>query len=112
MLPSSKGYDISTRAKYADLAIVDLVQLMRAHGAFTNGLVAKMAGGAHMFSGAGNNVLMVGDRNIAACTEILSKLGIPLKATDIGGTSGRTIELLTATGMLRIKTVGGGERLI
>jgi chemotaxis protein CheD len=112
MLPSSKGYDISNRAKYADLAIEDLIKAMRSFGARTTGLVAKMAGGAHMFSGSANNVLMVGDRNVAACKEMLGKLGLSLQAADTGGVSGRTIELITATGMLRIRTVGGGERLI
>ncbi|MDR0951718.1 MAG: chemotaxis protein CheD [Oscillospiraceae bacterium] len=112
MLPSSKGFDASNRAKFADLAIIDLVNLMGRAGARRGALTAKIAGGAHMFSGKADNVLMVGDRNVAACKEILRLLNIPVTAMDVGGTFGRTIELHTDTGGLNIRTVGAGQKMI
>ncbi|MCL1829566.1 MAG: chemotaxis protein CheD, partial [Oscillospiraceae bacterium] len=112
MLPSSSGYEGQNRAKFADSAIADLVKLMVSMGAGRNALTAKIAGGAHMFSGSMNNVLKVGQRNAETCIATLEELRIPIRANDTGGTHGRTIELYSDTGMLKIRTVGGGEKLI
>ena len=112
MLPDSSGYAGQNRAKFADSAAVELLQLMMSLGANRAALVAKLAGGAHMFSGSTNNVLKVGERNVAACQRALAQLRIPVKASDTGGTHGRTIELLPDTGNLRIRTVGAGEKVI
>jgi chemotaxis protein CheD len=112
MLPSSNGYAGQNRMKFADSAIVDLVDLMVRSGANRNVLTAKLAGGAHMFSGSTNNILKVGDRNVEACMETLGRLKIPITARDTGGTHGRTIELFPDTGALKIRTVGVGELFI
>lgn len=113
MLPLSAGYPGQTRAKFADTGIVDLINAMGRLGATRGSLVAKIAGGAHMFGGTGgNDILKVGERNVAASLEVLSKLRIPILANDTGGKHGRTIELMTENGALRIKTVGFGEKLI
>lgn len=112
MLPSYKGYEGQNRAKFADSAIVDLLDMMGRLGARRSSLVAKLAGGAHMFGGSTNNVLKVGERNVAACIQALNFLRIPIQANDTGGSHGRTIELYTDTGALKIKTVGLGEKTI
>lgn len=111
MLPSSSGYAGQNRAKFADLAIVDLVTQMGRLGATRAGLAAKLAGGAHMFASGSNNILKVGERNVEACTLILQHLRIPIQARDTGGTHGRTIELLS-DGALKIRRVGAGEQII
>jgi len=112
MLPSSKGYDTSNRAKFADLAIGDLLNLMLKAGANRAQLTAKIAGGAHMFGGSQSDVLMVGERNVAAVLDSLRSLGLHIAANDTGGTRGRTIVLYTDSGSLRVKSVGAGEKII
>jgi len=113
MLPESRGGgDAGNRAKYADLGIPDLVTMMVRLGARQATMVAKLAGGAHMFQRGAKDVIMVGQRNVEACLTALKALGIPITAKDTGGSHGRTIELNTATGALKIKTVGAGEKII
>lgn len=109
MLPSSSGYAGQTRAKFADSAIQDLVDLMVRSGANRAALTAKLAGGAHMFAKSTSDVLKVGDRNVEACMQMLAQLRIPIQARDTGGSKGRTIELMPDTGMLKIRTIGVGE---
>jgi chemotaxis protein CheD len=112
MLPASGENLGHNRAKFADTAFVDLLEKMVRMGANRGGLTAKIAGGAHMFSGSNNNVLKIGERNIAASLELLNKHRIPVLANETGGKHGRTIELHTDTGKLKIKTVGHGEKIV
>lgn len=112
MLPSSGAFGGQNRAKFADSAIDDLVKLMVGMGAGRAMLKAKLAGGAHMFSGSESNILKVGERNVQACTERLALLRIPVLASDTGGTHGRTIEFFPDAGRLKIRTVGAGEKFI
>ena len=113
MLPSYKGYEGQNIAKFADSGIIELINQMTRLGAARGSLVAKVAGGAHMFSGAqANNMLKIGERNATASIALLKQLGIPIKANDTGGTRGRTIELDISTGALKIKSVGAGEKFI
>jgi len=104
MLPdSSQVPDKTNRGKFADTAAEDLVMEMIKIGARREMIVAKLAGGAHMF-GIESDVMKIGQRNIAASREALKKLGIPIIAEEVGGSVGRTIELNTETGILKIKT--------
>jgi len=113
MLPSYKGYEGQNIAKFADSAIIELVNQLSRIGVQRATLIAKLAGGAHMFGRAQNlDMLKIGERNATACIAILKQLGIPIKANDTGGTHGRTIELHMDTGALKIKTVGAGEKFI
>jgi chemotaxis protein CheD len=113
MLPSYKGFEGQNVAKFADSGIVELINQLTRIGASKSSLVAKLAGGAHMFSNAQtNNMLKIGERNIAASTALLKQLGIPIKASDTGGTRGRTIELNLENGGLKIRSVGAGEKTI
>ncbi|MDR1117345.1 MAG: chemotaxis protein CheD [Oscillospiraceae bacterium] len=112
MLPLSVNYPGQNRAKFADTGISDLINEMVKLGAGRTGLVAKIAGGAHMFATAGNDMLKVGERNSAATLEILRRLNIPILSNETGGSHGRTIELYTETGALKIRTVGFGEKIV
>lgn len=106
MLPDSKKVTISGKpGKYADTALAEMITRMTAMGANRAGIVAKMAGGACMFTGVGANEYMnIGGRNVAAVKALLKEQHIPLLAEDTGGTYGRTIEFHTATGKLQIKS--------
>jgi len=113
MLPSYKGFEGQTIAKFADSAIVELLNQVVSAGAKRHFLVAKVAGGAHMFGNSKNNdMLKIGERNVAASLAILSQLKIPVQANDTGGTHGRTIILNLEDGSLKIRTVGAGEKIL
>jgi chemotaxis protein CheD len=114
MLPTCpNNIPVTNRAKFADLAIGDLLLKVLKMGASRPKLQAKLAGGAHMFSKVmGNDILKVGERNAATSKEVLQNLRIPVIFEDTGGTHGRTIELNTANGQLTIKTIGKGVRVV
>jgi len=113
MLPTYKGFEGQNKAKFVDSAVVELLEKMTKIGASKVGLVAKIAGGAHMFGKSQNNdLLKIGERNAAAGLAVLKQLSIPVTANDTGGTHGRTIELNLETGALSIKTVGLGTKFI
>lgn len=72
-------------AKYADTALPTLLNKMRVLGASQARLVAKMAGGAQMFSFAGSgDTMRIGPRNVESCKEGLEQMGIELIAEDTG----------------------------
>ena len=113
MLPTYKGFEGQTIAKFADSAIIELINQMGRAGANRKSLIAKLAGGAHMFGNTPSSDMMkIGERNAAASSAVLRQLGIRVQSTDTGGTHGRTIELYIDTGVLKIKTVGAGETFI
>jgi chemotaxis protein CheD len=114
MLPSSslsKGQ--INEAKYADTAIPKLLSDMEKRGASRRRIVAKMAGGAQMFSfSSASDIMRIGPRNVDACKEALKKAGIVLVVEETGGNWGRTIEMDCATGVLVIRTVNQGVKEI
>lgn len=114
MLPSSNiATANNNRAKFADTGIVDLVEEMVALGADRKYLVAKIAGGAQMFSfTSANEAMKIGLRNAEATRNVLAGLNIPIKGEDTGGNCGRTIELSSEDGRLMVKTIGCGVKYL
>lgn len=114
MLPDSTQIkNNSNIAKFADTAIDKLIDDMVKLGANKSRLVAKLAGGAQMFSfGTTNDLMRIGDRNIIASKQKLSKLGIRVLAEDTGANYGRTIEFYPENGNLFIKTIGKESKTI
>ena len=115
MLPDSTRIKNNTNiAKFADTGIAAMYEMMIRKGALAARIVAKIAGGAKMFSyGAGNSDLMnVGDRNVEATKEALRKLNIRIVAEDTGLNYGRTIVFDSLNGDLLIKAVGKPEQVI
>ena len=113
VLPESNGRTDAARAKFADTGVDELLKQMLKAGANKQALVAKVAGGAHMFGGISkSNTLKVGERNAFKSKIAVLKLRIPIAAEDLGGSYGRTIELNTEDGSLMVKTVGKGTRTI
>jgi len=113
MLPTYKGFEGQNIAKFVDSAVIELINQLVRIGASRTALVAKIAGGAHMFGRSQNSdMLKIGERNAVAGLAILRQLSIPVQANDTGGSHGRTIELNIDSGALRIKTVGAGEKFI
>ncbi len=83
-------------------------------GAKRSRMVAKIAGGATMFSfqGSGTNVGQVGDRNVDAVKAKLRELKIPILASDTGANYGRTVIFYPESGDFHIRAVGKPESII
>ncbi len=100
-------------SKFADTGVDELVKRMLSAGVQKRNLVAKIAGGAKMFSFSDKSTVgNVGDRNAAAVRERLKMHGIRLIAEDCGLDYGRTVELYCDTGEYHIKAVGKGKKVI
>ncbi|MDX9871950.1 MAG: chemotaxis protein CheD [Clostridia bacterium] len=114
MLPdSTQSRQSSNKAKYADTGIPQLIEEMQKQGARKSRLIAKIAGGAQMFSySQKNEILRIGDRNIEAVKRILNNEGIRISAEDVGGTYGRTIVFSTEDAKLTVKTVNRSPVII
>lgn len=115
MLPSSKNIKRNeNKAKFADTAVEYLIEKMESLGADINNITAKIAGGAQMFAfkNKNNDLLRIGERNVAATLKALEEAKIPVIAQDTGGNYGRTVELYTEDGTLLIKTIGKGIKRI
>ncbi|MCC5909822.1 MAG: chemotaxis protein CheD [Clostridiaceae bacterium] len=114
MLPNSTQIkNNANKAKFADTAIDILLKEMIGMGTNKSRLVAKIAGGAQMFSfGSNNDMMKIGYRNVVATKEVLKSFNIPLLAEDTGGNHGRTIEVYGCTGKLLVKTIGYGVKEI
>ena len=114
MLPwSFQARNNANEAKFADTGIRLLLKRMLADGASLKNIIAKLAGGAQMFTFSGaSDMMRVGQRNVEAAKEILNSLKIPVISEDTGGNHGRTIELYSDDGRLKIKTIGYGIKYI
>lgn len=114
MLPDSTQIrNNSNRAKFADTGLEDLLHEMVLLGANKDRLVAKIAGGAQMFSTSGmSDALRVGERNVEAAKKQLEMRKIKLLAEDTGLNYGRTVEFYSETGDYVIKAVGKGIKTI
>lgn len=116
MLPDStaiKNGNLSV-AKFADTGIVELVKQMEKLGANRSRMVAKIAGGATMFSFQGGSSTMgqVGQRNVEASKAKLKELKIPILAEDTGANYGRTVIFYPETGDFHIRAVGKSDSVI
>ncbi|KLV28580.1 chemotaxis protein CheD [Niallia circulans] len=115
MLPEASISKSGTlnKAKFADTAIVELVERLEGLGLKRSTLLAKIAGGAQMFQFTGtSDVMRIGPRNVEAVKNTLQSLRIKLVSEDVGGNSGRTIEFCPATHELTIRTVNKGIHII
>lgn len=114
MLPDSTAISQnSCVAKFADTGTKELVRIICEAGANRARLVAKIAGGAQMFAFQNkNDLIAVGERNVAAVKKALAELHIRILASDTGLNFGRTVEFYPETGDFVIKAVGKGVKTI
>jgi chemotaxis protein CheD len=114
MLPISPNVATEkNRPKYANTAVPLLLEMMEQQGANRRRIIAKLAGGAQMFTFAGQSDLMrIGPRNVEAVKQALSLYMIPIKAEDTGGNCGRTIELSGLDGTLLVRTAKQGVKML
>ena len=114
MLPNSQEVKSNGNlAKFADTGIPELVRRLEMMGAVRSRMVAKIAGGATMFSFQSKSDLMgIGDRNVAATKLALKALNIPILAEDTGANYGRTVTFDPETGAYEVKAVGKPLKVI
>jgi chemotaxis protein CheD len=114
MLPDSKAItNNSNIPKFADTGLEDLVKKIVDKGANRSRLVAKIAGGAQMFSANTNSdIVRVGERNVEASKKKLHEMRITILAEDCGLNYGRTVIFNPATGDFTIRAVGKPEKVI
>ncbi len=107
MLPDSRSFKTNiVTGKFADLAIPKMVEELRAMEGDLD-LVAKIAGGASMFSFSKTRTNEIGYKNIVAVENILRELEIPLLSKDVGGKVGRTMVLDLENVIVGIRKVNG-----
>jgi len=99
--------------RFPQTAVPTLVEDMAALGADRHRLVARLVGGAAMFSNlvpAGS--IQMGDRNVIAVREVLNQMAIPVVAEAVGGTQGRSVWFRVAEGRVMVRVVGEREQLL
>lgn len=114
MLPDSTSIRNNANIpKFADTGIEELVRQIVAKGGNRSRLVAKIAGGAQMFSfQTKSDMVRIGERNVEASKKKLRELGIRILAEDTGNNYGRTVIFYPETGDFVIKAVGRSESVI
>ena len=108
MLPESSMFNKNdlNRMKFADTALVDLVQDLKKLGADARRLTAKIAGGAQMFEvQQGSLIGTIGDRNVQSVKAVLNGLRIPIIAEDTGSNYGRTVYFDLETGIMKVQSL-------
>lgn len=106
LLPEPASGREGAPARFATTAVPALLQAMLDAGAARERLIAKMSGGASMFTGlTSNGIAAVGQRNAAAVRRALEELGIPLVGEDIGGNWGRTVHVQAQDGAYIVSNV-------
>jgi chemotaxis protein CheD len=114
LLPSpALSRDTSNPAKFPQLAIPRLLELMAARGASSKRMVARIVGGASMFANlAPAGTIQMGERNVVATRQALGGAGLPLVAEAVGGDFGRTVRLFVADGRVEVSSVAHGTQVL
>jgi chemotaxis protein CheD len=112
VLPSAVGKADGCPAKSADVAVPNLVEAMLNAGAAKHRLKVAITGGAQLFSFKGADNIDVGNRNTAAVKSGLAGIGITPLAEETGGSTGRTVKLMVATGEVLVRQAGKPDRLL
>ena len=114
LLPSpALSRETNNAAKFPQLALPRLLELMAARGANSKRIAARIAGGASMFANlAPSGTIQMGERNIVATRQALSVTGIPLVAEAVGGDFGRTVRLFVTDGRLEVSSVAHGTQIL
>lgn len=114
LLPSSSlARDISNRAKFPETAVPLMLERLKAMGADPRRLVAKLAGGASMFSTLVTpGTIQMGERNVLASRNALRAAAIPIVRESVGGERGRSVRFYMKDGRVEIRSVGADAAVI
>jgi chemotaxis protein CheD len=104
VLPESRGVS-RPAAKFANLAVPELIDCMLRAGAAKTRIEAALVGGARMFTlGPG---LDIGVRNEHAVRAALAHQAVPVRAAATGGSCGRTVRIKVGLGAVTVQEAGG-----
>lgn len=98
VFPKSSGPEDGNH--YGDIAMVNLIEGLMAHGSEPSRIKAALFGGAAGFSASTG--LSPGDRNVSMALDILYEYPITLYRRDTGGCYGRSLWFDTSTGRIRV----------
>ncbi len=109
LLPKAPA-NCTTVEKYADSGIKRLHAKMIEKGAVKATLVAKLIGGAQMFTSLNIAIANIGKENIMESRATLRILGVKIVAEDLEGNRGRSANFDSATGKVTVRTAFGQTR--
>jgi chemotaxis protein CheD len=109
MLPGPGDAANRAPGTFADTAVPRLLDEVLRLGARRVRLEVVLVGGAQMFGTAGGGALDVGARNEAAVRAALLDAGVPVRAAETGGSTGRTIRVHVGEGRVTARAAGGTE---
>jgi chemotaxis protein CheD len=111
LLPSeSLSQDRANRAKFPTTAVPLMLERMRALGSRQSDVVAKLVGGASMFSSLlPMSGLQMGERNLIATRAALAEAEIPIVGEDVGGEHGRTVRFHVTSGVVDVRSLAKGD---
>ncbi len=101
-----------TPEKYADTGVRRLYAKVVERGAVKPMLVAKLVGGAQMFTSLNIAIANVGKENIQEARAALRVLGVKIVAEDLEGNRGRSVNFDSSTGKATVHTAFGQTRTI
>ncbi len=107
MLPDSRVNPEKAKQNpymFCDTGVPRLFKTCYKYGAVKKRMIVKVAGGAQMMDEAGH--FNIGKRNYSMLRKLFWKNGVLIHAEDVGGTVNRTMELIMATGEVRLKMPG------
>jgi chemotaxis protein CheD len=100
-------------AKFVDSGIPLLVRKMESLGAKRAAIVWRVVGGAEMLgSPAGPAAFRIGAQNVSAAQTVMQQEGLTIRASDLGGSVGRTVKLRMRDGAVIVRTLGQGEKVL
>jgi len=114
LLPSrSLAHDATNLAKFPETAVPMLIERLKGLGADPRRLVAKLAGGASMFTQLMTpGTIQMGERNIVASRQALRSASIPIVREAVGGERGRTVRFHVQDGRVEVRSVGADATVI
>lgn len=113
VLPHSNNRNGQSSSKYADIGIPSLFEQVERAGGKRSRLIIKIAGGAQISKARGlEDFFQIGKKNSQAVLEIMSTMGLPIKASDIGGNHGRTLKMYLETGNTIVNSAMQGTKEI
>jgi chemotaxis protein CheD len=111
--PSLSRRTESGPGRFPQTAVPELVQRMAALGASPRRIVARLVGGAGMFTSLTPvGAIQMGERNAVASRQVLLTHGIAVMGEDLGGDFGRTVRFDIATGRVEVTSVRHGARTL
>lgn len=104
--------DCAIEEKYADTGVMKLIRELVALGAKKERLVAKLVGGAQMFSSLDLAIANIGRENVLEVRRVLHEQGIRIVAEELYGNRGRSAHFDASTGKVTVRTAFGNTKVI